>query len=389
MPKKVTTADFIQRAKAIHGDKYDYSTTKYINGRTKVCIICHEKDENGVEHGEFWITPNNHLYNGKSGCPKCSGNYRLNTEEWIAKANKVHNNFYNYSKVNYKNAHTKVTIICPIHGEFEQIADNHIKGAGCLQCKNEKISKALSKTTEQFIEKAQVIHKNKYDYSKTEYKGVKERVCIICPIHREFWQRPDSHLSGNGCPKCASEEKGFNKRMPLEEFIEKAKQVHGDKYDYSKVKYINNITKVIIICPEHGEFEQIPAGHLKGHGCPKCNQSHLEREISLFLKENNIEFEEQKKFDWLGTKSLDFYLPEYNTAIECQGIQHFKPIEYFGGEDGFRSGLERDKFKLSLCTENNIKILYYSNNTVDIPDDWELYEIIRTKEELLNKIYNI
>ena len=115
-------------------------------------------------------------------------------------------------------------------------------------------------------------------------------------------------------------------------FENRARNIHGDKYDYSKVKYITANDKVCIICPEHGIFWQSPAVHINGkHGCPKCNSSKLENSVRNFLIENNFNFEEQKTFEWLkykGNQYLDFYLPDYNIAIECQGIQHFKPVDF-------------------------------------------------------------
>ena len=185
-------------------------------------------------------------------------------------------------------------------------------------------------TTEQFIGKAKQVHGDKYDYSKVEYKNCSTNVCIICKKHGEFWQRPDKHLIGRGCPKCGIESRSLIQRNSNEEFIEKAKQVHGNRYDYSKVECYGNKVKVCIICKKHGEFWQKPSNHLSGNGCPKCNSSHLEGEMRQFLETNNIEFDEQARFEWLGLQSLDFFLPTYNIAIECQGRQHFKPIDFSG-----------------------------------------------------------
>ena len=138
-----------------------------------------------------------------------------------------------------------------------------------------------------FIEKAQKRHGDKYDYSKVEYYGSKEKVCIICPKHGEFWQYPQDHVRGNKCPKCANENRGSKKRFTKDEFIKKCKEIHGDIYDYSKVEYKNINTKVTIICPIHGEFEQIGINHILGQGCPKCvgrglnNNEIIEKFISI------------------------------------------------------------------------------------------------------------
>ena len=192
----------------------------------------------------------------------------MNTEEFINKANKVHNGKYDYSKVEYVNAKTKVCIICPEHGEFWQTPNNHLSGKGCALCANENKLHLYNKSNDKFISEAQMIHYGKYDYSKVEYVNAKTKVCIICPEHGEFWQTPHNHLQGQGCPKCSPTLK-LNKDV----FIENSNKKHNGKYDYSKVKYINNRTKVCIICPEHGEFWQTPSNHMYGYGCAKCANS--------------------------------------------------------------------------------------------------------------------
>ena len=255
MSAKLTTKEFIKKAREVHGDKYDYSKVEYNNCDTKVCIIC-------PEHGEFWQTPSSHL--SRKGCPKCSGRNKT-TEDFIKKAREVHGDKYDYSKVEYVNATTKVCIICPEHGEFWQEAFSHLSGCGCPIC-----SGNIKSSTEEFIKKAREAHGDKYNYSKVEYTNASTKVCIICPEHGEFWQTPNGHLGGAGCPKCANEKNGEKRRQTLENFITCARKIHGNKYNYAKVNYKNRDTKVCIICPEHGEFWQRPAGHLSGAGCPKC-----------------------------------------------------------------------------------------------------------------------
>ena len=242
---------FIKQAKEIHGDKYDYSKVEYSGNHEKVIIIC-------PEHGEFLQSPDKHLQG--CGCPKCAGNVKSNAKEFIEKSKKIHGNKYDYSKVEYINCHTNVCIICPEHGEFWQTPITHLRSNGCSKCSG----KAKS-NTEEFIKKAQLIHGNKYDYSETVYIAAAKKVKIICPLHGEFYMTGNNHLRGQGCPKCAG-----NIKLTTEEFINKAKDVHGDKYNYSKVNYINRHTEVCIICPECGEFQQTPNSHLAGNGCPKC-----------------------------------------------------------------------------------------------------------------------
>jgi hypothetical protein len=254
---KFTTEDFIIKARKVHGEKYDYSKAKYINCKTTIIIICQI-------HGAFETLPTNHLKG--CNCPKCSGVYKPTTKEFIKEAKAIHSNKYDYSKVKYLNAYTKIIIICPEHGEFQQTPTGHLSGKGCAKCAG--VGKS---TTKEFIQKAKTIHGNKYDYSKVEYVDAKTKIIIICPEHGEFEQTPNSHLMGSGCAKCKFDELGNRTRKTVEIFFKEAKAVHGDKYDYSKVIYKHGEKKIIIICPEHGEFEQTPTGHLIGHGCPKCS----------------------------------------------------------------------------------------------------------------------
>ena len=361
MSKKKTKEEFIKEAKKIHGDKYDYSKVDYVNSATKVCIIC-------PEHDEFEQAPHNHLRG--HGCPKCKGDKNrerktLTKKEFIKRANEAHNDKYNYTKVNYVNRKAKVCIICPEHGEFWQWPADHFYGRGCPECGVEKMRESITYSKEDFIKKACEVHHGKYDYSKAKYVNSQTKVCVICPEHDhgEFWQTPDSHTQGHGCPKCKDDKTRERLTSTKEEFIKKAREVHGDKYEYSKVEYVNGSTKVCIICnkPNHGEFEQRPADHIKGNGCPKCNLSHLERSVMNYLDENGITYDYQKRFDWLGRQSLDFYIPDYNVGIECQGEQHFFPVEYFGGDKTFKKTLQRDKRKKALCEEHGVKLLYFGN----------------------------
>ena len=286
-------------------------------------------------------------------------------EEFITKARKVHSDKYDYSKVKYVNNATKVCIICnePEHGEFWQTPSAHINGQGCPKCGG-----CYTPTTEEWIVSAHKVHGDKYNYSKVKYVNNYTKVCIICPKHSEFEQSPYQHLQGQGCPICSNEATCERCRHSKEEFIKMAREVHGDKYDYSKVKYIGAHTKVCIICsePEHGEFWQTPNSHTKGRGCPKCKLSHLERSVMNYLDDVEITYDYQKRFNWLGLQSLDFYLPEYKVGIECQGEQHFFPVDFAGkGVEWackeFDKLIERDKCKKALCEKHGVKLLYFGN----------------------------
>lgn len=346
--KKSTTEEFIKNAKKIHGDKYDYSKVEYVNSKTKVCIICHEKDFLGNEHGEFWQTPANHMKG--HGCNKCDGK-GFSMEYYIEKAKKIHNGKYSYNKVNIKKVSEKALITCPIHGDFEQIFENHLNGQGCKKCYgNEKL------TTEEFIKKAKEVHGDKFIYDKTTVTGNnKSYVTITCPIHGDFIKKINHHLNGDGCSKCSKKYK-----YTTNEWISLAKQVHGDKYDYSKVEYVDSKTKVKIICPIHGEFEKLPSAHLNGkQGCPYCKSNYLEDKVYNFLK-NEYTIERRYHTKWLKKQELDLFLPDYNIAIECQGIEHFKPVDFFGGVEKFEYVKNLDNNKKKLCDINNVNLIYYS-----------------------------
>ena len=286
--RKLTTEQWIEKARKVHGDKYDYSKVEYKGADEKVCIICHEKDENGIEHGEFWQRAANHV-TLKRGCPKCNGGVSISKEEFIKRASKLHNNKYNYSKSNYINTKTKIEIICPKHGSFWQEPENHMQGDGCPECGKETVVKKLSSNTEEFIRKARLVHGNKYNYSKVNYINSENKVEIICPTHGSFWQKPTNHLYGCGCPKC----------------------------------YLKSQTKLYEKLKESFPNEKI-----------------------LFEVNSEVVF-------WLKNQRFDIYFPKYNIAVEYNGKQHYVPINLFGGKLGFEDNLWRDELKRKKCKENN------------------------------------
>ena len=365
----MNTAEFIEKAKAIHGDKYDYSKVEYVNANTKVCIIC-------PKHGEFWMLPSNHTHKTRpQGCPKCKAEHpspkRLTTEEFIRKAKEIHGDKYDYSKVEYVDNRTKVCIICPEHGEFWQRPNNHLMGNGCQKC----IGKGL--TQEEFINEAREIHGDKYDYSKVEYKTKKDKVCIICPKHGEFWQIAQSHLSGHGCPKCAIEKAGETQRLSKEEFIKKAREIHGDRYDYSKVEYVNSQTKVCIICPEHGEFLQVPNAHLGGCGCPKCAGKDVLNtdEFIRRAKEVHGDRYDYSKVEYVNSQTkVCIICPEHGEfwttpnnhlrgkgCPNCVGLRKeykFNLLEEFENEYAFKSFFMNNDLNILLVVLRNIEPKY-------------------------------
>lgn len=254
---KYSREKVVEQFKNVHGDTYDYSLMEYLGDSTKVKIICRK-------HGLFeqWVQ----THKKGSGCKQCalgSLKPKYTTKQIIEQFKKKHGDRFDYSKVNYRHALNKVIIICRIHGEFEQLVGMHRKGQGCAKCFNEE----RTHTKEQVLAKFEKVHLGRYDYSLVEYINTKIKIKIICSEHGVFEQSPEKHLKGNGCPKCI----GRNKTII--EVLAEFKNIHGDKYDYSRVKYSLLNKKVEIVCPEHGVFSQTPQNHIAGQACPKCGGS--------------------------------------------------------------------------------------------------------------------
>jgi hypothetical protein len=247
--KKITTEEFVKRAKEIHGDKYDYSLTEYDGNKVKVKIIC-------PLHGVFEKQPNKHL-SQKQGCPHCSDR-KITTETFINRANEIHGSKYDYSKSKYVDNHTKIKIICPEHGVFEKTYTNHITNKqGCPYCSNMSLAKANTLSKETVISRFKEIHGDKYDYSMVNYRGMNTKVKILSKEHGVFEQTPQNHLRGYG------HKKDSNKIFDYDSFVQKAKSYHSDKYDYSEFEYTGMFNKSILICKKHNHnFEVTPNNHI-------------------------------------------------------------------------------------------------------------------------------
>jgi len=310
----------------------------------------------------------------------------MTTEEFIEKAKKIHNNKYDYSKTEYKKSKEKVCIICPEHGEFWQTPNMHLRGQGCVKCYHKRVGERCKKNEDVFKSEMNERYGDIYDFSKVKYKNNKTKVLVTCKKHGDFLIRPNDLVSGYGCPECGKEKIGLSSRKTRDEFIAEAKLIHDSKYDYSKVEYKTSKEKVCIICPIHGEFWQTPNHHLRGHGCPNCNESKLEKKVRNYLTEYKIAFKTKKKFDWLNKQHIDFYLPEYNIGIECQGIQHLEPVDFAskGRENEyFKIVTDRDNKKRSACAEHFVPIIYYH----EFPKYYGKYKLeAHNKEELINAI---
>jgi hypothetical protein len=256
MSIQLTTAQFIQRAHEVHGDKYDYCKSVYAGNGVKTTIIC-------KEHGEFLQTPGNHIWR-KSKCPSCTGNRRLMTNDFIQRSQQVHGLAYNYTKTSYKSLHSQVIIICKEHGEFFQTPNSHLhRKSGCPSCAGNR-----RLTTAEFIVAAQHTHGKRYDYTNTTYVSSSQPIIIGCKIHGDFRQTPDNHIyNKSGCTVC-------NKPpMTTEKIIERANIVHNGEYDYSAVAYVAMTESIVIICKKHGRFKQMIANHIDNKTrCPRCAQ---------------------------------------------------------------------------------------------------------------------
>jgi very-short-patch-repair endonuclease len=412
---KPTTEEYIENAKRIHGEKYDYLNTVYIDSPSKIKIIC-------KIHGEFQQSAGQHLQgNGCNACVDRGGTQRYDTEMFIERAKEVHGETYSYLNVKYENSHTKVIITCIGHGDFEQNPASHLRGVGCILCSGNK-----KKDTEKFIEEASAIHGEKYDYSNVVYMGAHEKVSIICrSCDREFEQVPTSHTRGKGCFNCAAKGRGLLILSNTDEFIEKSKIVHGedtydysdvvyinsttpvkihcnihgeftqaptghisgygckqcgiirsanskmyttaefvqaatkkhnDRYDYSNLTYVNGLTKVKIICETHGEFEQVAGYHLQGNGCPMCTNK---TEGKLYASLKNIYPTTccQYKREWckkVFCLPYDFCIPELNILIELDGPQHFTQVSNWKSPE---HQYENDKYKEECANKNGFSVI--------------------------------
>jgi len=297
MNQETKQKNFIARAIKSHGTKYDYSKVVYLGPHVKVTIIC-------PEHGEFEQTPDSHVRN--HGCPKCNGGVKINLAAFLLKANKKHNNKYDYSKVTFDKTSEKIKIGCPEHGEFEQTVSNHLFGYGCQACGLLTRSNNRTKNNEYFIKKSIEVHGNFYDYSKVVYEKINKKVTIICPEHGEFEQTPNDHISNkNGCPICR-ESKGER---------EIAKWLDTHKIHYNRQHKFSDCR----------DIRPLP---------------------------------------------FDFYLPEYNVCIEYDGEQHFKEVSVFNNKNNNLALIKkRDKIKTLYCDQkenpNLIRVKFNELNKID------------------------
>ena len=378
MSKRKTTEEFIEYSMSIHGENFDYLQTEYINNKTDVGIRCKKHDI------LFCCLPLLHTKSKCGGCPECKKESYINTgtknslttEEFIEKSTRKFKGKYGYSRVVYINNHTPVSIECKDHGFFDQLPRNHLSGKGCPLCHPYR-----KLTTEEYIKKAKEVQGDIYTYGKTIYTGALDDVIITCKIHGDFPQRASDHIHLKaGCPKCVKVS-----HLTNESFIEKARKMFVDRYGYSKVVIDGDYhSKVMIECKEHGYFEKEVSAHIyRGQGCPYCSvTSKIEILTDVLLKRMNFIFKRQKTFPdckYIDLLYFDFYLIDYNICIEINGIQHYQPIERFGGEPNFILQQKRDAIKVKYCKDNHISLII-------IKYDCIASKIMKRIEDILEKI---
>jgi hypothetical protein len=253
---------WVIKCNEIHGEKYDYSNTNYVDSKTLVEINC-------PQHGIFKKSPSNHAHprrpQGCVGCLKDQAKEKF-IYELIQLFNKTHNNKYDYSEMNYLGSKVPINIICPEHGSFSLRLDAHRNGKGCHKCVQKNNG---ARALEQYIETFKKIHAGKYDYSLFEYNGYNERIAIVCPDHGKFKLLIASHVRGIGCPRCDG--RSGIERGDKSKFVELANIQHNSRYDYSPTVFTNLPSRIEILCPHHGMFTQQASEHLRGHGCKQCS----------------------------------------------------------------------------------------------------------------------
>ena len=237
------------------------------------------------------------------------------TDKFIQRARRAHGDFYNYDKVKYETAHSRVTITCPEHGDFAQLAYTHTAGTRCPECSASSRAKKKLLTTKEWARRAMLKHEGRYDYSQSEYTGLIAKVKIVCPTHGEFEQAAGNHMNGAGCPRCGKHSGKISRTHSFAEFKELSNLRHEGRYIYPEQVYTNNKIPVTIKCPEHGVFKQRPDTHLRGSGCPECGNAakgtKAQLGVSEFLKRANEVH--NGLYEYVGLyKGM-----HVNTTIEC------------------------------------------------------------------------
>ncbi len=298
-------------------------------------------------------------------------------DKFLNQSTLIHGNFYDYSKAIYINSKEKIIINCPIHGEFKQIPNDHIRGIGCPKCGIEKCNLSTVSNNEKFKRHARTIHGDKYDYSYVDYVTNKIKVQIYCPVsdHGIFNQTPNNHLK-YGCPKCGNIKKGKTRLKSKDEFINQSEAIFGEIFDYSSTIYKGTSEHLLLKCKKHNlDFYQLPHNHLKGfYGCPKCNQTTSKFEISVFdfvkmgVKNKSI----------LNGQEIDIFIPDKNLAIECNGNYWHSELQGKNNQYHLHKTIE--------CEKQGITLLHiFESEWMYKKEIWK--SIINSKLNKTNRIY--
>jgi hypothetical protein len=344
VPKKKTTAEFVAAARAVHGDRYDYSKVAYVNNQVRVTIVC-------PDHGAFEQVPSYHTDNG-AGCPACSGNKRVTTADFVAESKKVHGDRYDYSLVAVTTNTTPVQIVCPDHGVFLQAPKQHRKGQGCPTCGGtQKLDQGVMLT--RFAE----VHGARYDYSKAVYTSAREEVTIVCPDHGEFSQIAALHWGGRGCPKCAKRVLAADLRKSADEVQLDLQRQGGAGFTYDVSGYTNNKGFISVTCDRGHVFEQ-RVNDAKRYGCPSCagRNSAGEGELRAFIQSLGVEPVKTRKI--APPKEVDMWCPEQKVGFEFNGL--------YWHSDAIPGGPTRHKDKSDAVRANGGSLVHIWS------DDWAL-----------------
>ncbi len=388
MSRIKTTEEFIEAARKIHGDKYNYDEVVYTKSKNRVKIWCNSCQK------YFDQTPDSHL-RGK-GCRFCASKkkaqkWSYDTTKFVKKAEEVHGKGkYDYSDTVFSGIDNYVTIRCLKHGLFTQTAHNHLKGHGCKECANDLLSETRRTP---FLDAIKKVDNRFYPITPIqEYKNSNSPIYATCPVHGEFKTTIHDLLENKYCcPDCAHSAVGFGRRYDADKFQEVLNN-RGLGGSFKVLDYETSDKPANIQCLSCGSvFTRSPNGLLSNPRCPNCYERkssyRLEELVQGLLNNSGIFFEKQKTFSWLKRTnrplSLDFYIPKYNLAIECQGLQHFQPVEYFGGEERFKIVLQNDTTKFDLCRQHGVRLLYFSDLGIQYP-----YQVFEDLDLLYNEIIN-
>jgi hypothetical protein len=373
------TEEFFKRCEKKHADKFDYSKTVFNTLDGTIEYVC-------PKHGHQQMQAGLHL--GEEGCRECALEVKIELlkfhrdqkqtaarENFKQKASKKHKDFYDYSKVDYVNNSTLIDIICPIHGQFSQQPNNHLHGSGCEPCGIARRADKKRKSLEDFIAEAKAVHGEAYDYRDFKYETTHTPGIIICsnPDHKPTPITPAHHLGGQGCSECGEEKRDKWRRSSghdTESWIAKARQLHGDRYDYSQSEYTGYDCAITIECDEHGLFVLEPAHqHIeteRRRGCGECTSRESTHSIAIgkWLTEKEYDFiKEWSHPECRDVKVLrfDYFLPDFNTCIEYDGDQHFR-LGPWGHDDEdiqyrFIKGRRRDAIKSLWCIDNSVRLV--------------------------------